>query len=374
MTGSISVNPSLDNKNSIPEEAAYPRRWSSFRACLGHKWATTGRCRTAWPNPGYAVCMSVASTSNMRYSHDWHVSALGCGWKADKGSGLSSLSAEFGSGPLISDVHSVAQPNNGGVQFANVCRAAGGKARHSVRWRTSRRTQVRQALLTRLWFWKEHLACALFKGPQRAAVRLSTAEKIFADFSEDPRVLSEASSWMFFAFSRRRRGLLQHKQRLLRARFEDQNLNNNSSIFNSCSDIFFEDAFAVDECVERSASALRSGKMPAAEDLWMLARVHGDAPLLTLLRFFFGWDGISRAIMRALFRYLEQLIARVSLRETQQLKALEATAFLAHLSQYIRPATRDRDSLILRPYHARPRPPSAPLAPPVFKRSPTAHA
>jgi hypothetical protein len=121
----------------------------------------------------------------------------------------------------------------------------------------------------------------------------------------------------------------------------------------------------LDGRMDRSLKALHARRLPEAQDMRDMATEEGrNCPLLDLMRYFTPtWSGTPRDFYPVLFRFLRELSGFTSLKDTQQLKALQSAAYRAHLTRRVRPPMRRFRAP--RPLYAIPRPPSAPLAPPV---------
>lgn len=248
-------------------------------------------------------------------------------------------------------------------------RAAHGKVRHSVRWRTPWKARARQAAL---WF--------IFGGLKELRLPITDTS---AGRQEDvytlpvQQALQEPApclwgtlpgAWVRRAFSQRFRSALRKVERgnvVVRARREWEKTHPRPQR----PALRREEMQAMVDCLGRAQDAMAAGHLPTPEDLAGIARYtvreEGRRPCLLNVT----WAlrpcnaGTSPSIYRALWRYLRGCLFGASLRQALALRALERAAYRAYLTRRVKPVSRRTRAP--RPLYARPRPPTAPLAPPL---------
>lgn len=324
--------------------------------------------------------MAALPNLNEAHAQPWEVVASEWAGQVKVATGVTLLWTEFLCRPLIfrakfsswqetessTDSQSLTQHTtwNPARQFWVFYRATKGRVRPSVRWRTSRRKQKQEVVSTRLCVWKEHLHSMPPELAGLALIKDNTSSDVFHSLFAYAEILEKAPSWVFKAFSKRKRAKLHEEAR--------RNIKRSHNREWEQADKRYFDYNALDyqkfeKALHDSVETLICGGMPTFDDLSLIAYTKiPSGALIPIFQYFLhpDWNEIPRERLRALFRFLVELTASVSLKDIQRLKALRADAYRAHLTRRVRPTPRRHR--IRQPYHARPRPPAAPLAPPVI--------
>ena len=292
--------------------------------------------------------MNPASTLNTAAPYGWACVVSGVTWAEYKLSGAGKLTAEITRGPLIlwatdtgegeglptlhaptlSALEARAAKINTRAAFDRLFWAARGKVRASVRWKTGRKTRqlrIYYALsyIKRLSFDISHRNSGLrglkFWQEDETPKGRRKARRSIAQWHFEERLRSIAPIWM--------------------------DMDNPSGI----------DSYLIEFWEMRTAFFLGRNVSPCRlmHSLPQGDEVAGQLSYLALKKDWIGFRASFRALVRP----------RLTL--TALLKYLEAAAYRAHLAKRVKPVTRR--SRAPRPLYARPRPPTAPTAPPLLE-------
>ena len=236
--------------------------------------------------------------------------------------------------------------------------AARGKVRPSVRWKSNRSKRAQQIARSFLW-------------DRRSGFRLGSGDKTW----EEP--MSKAVQYPYIAYWAHHSACLlkafskRFRARLRRYVVSQRKKTNHMKWLGVSEDPELQYLFSQRGLIEGSIINLMSldlvkGRMPDASKIMAWVSHRGDKcsaiQLLSTLKKVFASDGILSSTFRKLHTYLRSM-TRLRITLAVALKHLEEEAYRAHLTRRVKPVSRR--IRILRPIHARPQPPSAPLAPPV---------
>lgn len=272
-------------------------------------------------------------------------------WKAHTINPFGTLEAETMRGPLIvwatrpgegEDLPELGPPRqtplevraqavNLRAHFLAFQRAAQGKVRHSVRWKTGRNMRRKMFTSCRLDYIYHYAGLSF------------TEQKLELD-----KIYNHALRYRWVEEDELSKGFRKGKDRVVYHLSYDYGL-------------LHLDPERVLGIIEGVVDKARRGELNIILPSYSRYNMPGTRPerklsLLEILRFCF-YDLTA-------FQKVIQTLKANSLPLTLALRALEAAAYRVHLSRRVRPVSRRTRAP--RPLYARPRPPTAPLAPPVI--------
>lgn len=255
------------------------------------------------------------------------------------------------------------------AHFEKFRKAARGKVRASVRWKTAKpitkRLARKQLVLIEEKYFK---ICSSFHDDFIWQYFKGNPKRIFSELG----LWFDADEYILKLFTKRKRkrirGIKRQNEtesarklyRHVETDFPDYSQQNEDEKAERLKYIRVSD-----DRLSRILTALDKGKMPEPQDVKDMAHEDGrNIPLLHLMSYFSPTFTQTRPeIYRALLRFLRDLTGFKTIKDTLTLKRLDGDAYLAHARRRVKPAPRR--GRIPRPAHAVPRPPTAPLAPPV---------
>ena len=322
--------------------------------------------------------MQTASRLNTIHAHTWAAVVSSTVWKTHSLENSGLLKAEYKrgplilwasrpgegeavrfSGPVVSALEDRLDRLNTAQVFERFKWAARGRVRPSVRWKTSRKKRAQQVARSFLW-------------DRRSGFRLRSGDNIWEEPMSQAVQYPSIAYWghrpahLLRAFSRRFRAKLRRFITVQR-----KNVAHMSWLgVSECPNLKYlnsQQGRVQSSVFGSMSSSLIKGKMPEASKVmaWVANTGGKRSPIqmLSPLRDALACDDISPATFRKLHTYLRGL-TRLRVTLALALKHLEEAAYRAHLTRRVKPAPRRHR--IRRPLYARPRPPSAPLAPPVI--------
>ncbi|MVN85175.1 hypothetical protein GO986_00110 [Deinococcus sp. HMF7620] len=252
---------------------------------------------------------------------------------------------------LIPSIEAGARKENLRAQFLAFVHAAHQKVRHSSRWKTPSKYRIRRAVKTYLYARLDYLQLPIF-------------QIIPSDYHEDARiqlgVWYEAPEYMLRAFSRRSRAKIANIRRkqgriLAKMKWREDSLIDYAAPSH-------DDINSIDERFKNVMHALWKRELPSEDALRAYAGdvFPGKGILALGADFFSSLSGIDSSTGRAVWRLLRRMAGRVDL--SAVLLHLKRAAYRAHVLGRLR--STSRRTRTPRPLYPRPRPPTAPLAPP----------
>ncbi len=255
--------------------------------------------------------------------------------------------------------------------FLAFVRAAHGKVRASVRWKTGRRHSIRCVALTFLLIEGFEFSFSLLNPQERSSEGdwKITSEEALGDPSPyiwdlcDSTLVRRAMPKRFrrrIASERLKR--IRHERRIV---WQEKTKKNRFRRSGYRPDLLE----AIDRRLGDAIDSVNAHRLPDIEAIRTIAEDHAyeNGHPYSLLRAAITLRpsnaGTPAPVYRALWRLLRREIFRASLCDVMALRALEAAAYRAHVTQRVRPSARR--VRLPRPLYAQPRPPAAPLAPPV---------